>query len=345
MNPAPLSPLEDPQWDSKVAEFPSASIFHTAAWARVLHKTYGYKPLYFTTGSSEKFESLLPLMEVHSALTGSRGIALPFTDECRPLAHATESLLEVSDRVLHYARQAGWKYVEFRGAPNSAFTQASPASQYWVHQLRLGRESEVFAGLDAAVRRGIRKAEQNQVSVRESLDFEDVREFYRLHCLTRRRHGVPPQPFSFFENIYRYIILQLGHGRLLIARRTGRVLASALFFHHDQTAFYKFGASDHTQQAYRPNNLVMWKAIQAYSAAGFTHLDFGRTSLYNEGLRRFKLSWGSSEARLVYHRYVPGSSQFVAAPDHSSGWHALAFRKLPLPLLQLIGSLLYKHIA
>jgi hypothetical protein len=81
-----VNPLDDPDWDVAVAKFPGASFFHTAAWARVLHDTYQFDPIYFVEKRTDgSISALIPLMEVNSWLTGRRGISLPFTDECAPL--------------------------------------------------------------------------------------------------------------------------------------------------------------------------------------------------------------------------------------------------------------------
>ena len=76
--------MEVLDWDSRLNHFPGATFFHGAAWARVLHSTYGYQPVYFATVEQDRLRSLLPVMEVNSWLTGRRGISLPFTDDCLP---------------------------------------------------------------------------------------------------------------------------------------------------------------------------------------------------------------------------------------------------------------------
>ena len=37
---------------------------------------------------------------------------------------------------------------------------------------------------------------------------EAVRIFYSLQCQTRKKHGLPPQPFKFFLNIHKHILSQ-----------------------------------------------------------------------------------------------------------------------------------------
>src|SRR6267378_7660562 len=77
-----VNPIEYPDWDSLVAKHSDSSFFHTAAWARVLHETYGHTQWYFCRITEGGLEALLPVMEVSSRWTGRRGVSLPFTDFC-----------------------------------------------------------------------------------------------------------------------------------------------------------------------------------------------------------------------------------------------------------------------
>jgi CelD/BcsL family acetyltransferase involved in cellulose biosynthesis len=122
-------------------------------------------------------------------------------------------------------------------------------------------------------------------------------------------------------------------------------VAGAIFFHFGKTAIFKFGASDDSFHKLRVNNLVIWQAIKWHVQQGFSMLDFGRTSLGNEGLRRFKLSWGTEERLIDYVRYNRRTDSFVRVRDRSSGWHNHVIKMLPDCSTRLIGTALYKHIA
>src|SRR5262250_1953515 len=43
---AVIDPTTDARWDAFVRAHPASTVFHTAAWARVLIATYGYEPRY-----------------------------------------------------------------------------------------------------------------------------------------------------------------------------------------------------------------------------------------------------------------------------------------------------------
>jgi hypothetical protein len=173
---------------------------------------------------------------------------------------------------------------------------------------------------------------------------ESMRTFFNLHCGTRKRHGVPPQPWRFFVNIQRYL-LSLGRGFIATARLGGRPLAAAVFLHDSRNALYKFGASNYADQQMRPNNLVMWAGMKHCMERGLATLNLGRTSLSNEGLRRFKLGLGAVEHETRYMKYDFSAEQFVKDTDRAEGWQNRVFARLPLPALRLAGAVLYPHLS
>jgi hypothetical protein len=342
--PVVVDPLQRPEWDSLVEAHPQASIFHGQGWTRVLQQTYGHTPVYICRFDGPKLAGLLPLMEVCSRWTGRRGVSLPFTDFCPALKANAEEAPALYETAMDLGRQRGWKYMECRSV-SQGWKGASPSLAFHGHIIDLaGGVDEVFSRLDSAVRRGIRKAEGAGLQVDFSSSWEAVKTFYALHCRTRRRHGLPPQPFRFFENIQRHV-LDAGQGFVATARLKEQPLAAGVFFSHGRQALYKFGASDYGFQQLRPNNLMMWAGMRECARRGALALHLGRTSLGNEGLRRFKLSLGASEETVQYCKYDFVAEGFVRDLDRAEGWFNRVFSRLPLPLLRLAGQILYPNLS
>src|SRR5437867_13337103 len=86
-----IDPLTYPDWNACLLATPSASIFHTTNWLRVLQESYGYRPYYFACFKAQQLTALLAFMEVKSWLTGGRGVSLPFSDYCEPLVQRQPS--------------------------------------------------------------------------------------------------------------------------------------------------------------------------------------------------------------------------------------------------------------
>jgi len=320
------------------------SPFFSPGWLAALADAYGYRPLLFCLRQGGECRAALPAMEVASRLTGRRGIALPFTDRFEPACASQEDFDLLWNAFVAEGRCRRWRYAELRGGERFLSGQPS-SSAFLAHSLDLSAgEDRLWRGLAGSTRRGVRKARQSGVSVAQADSLQELRAFYALLGRTRRRHGLPPQPWRFFKALHRRVLAN-GGGRLLLASVSGRAVAGALFLETERRAVYKFGASERRSQALRPNNLLMWEAIRLLAKEGRESLDFGRTSLGNEGLRRFKLGWGAAEAACHYYRFDLARHRFAAASDRETGWHNHLFRALPLSLSRLAGRLLYKHIA
>ena len=338
-----VDPGQEKNWDALVLSHPGSSFFHSAAWAKVLMETYQFRPLYLAAIEGERLLALLPLLEASSWLAGTRGVSLPFTDECPPLTSDRVSGPRLLEEVMALGRQRKWKYWEGRGGLES-FGNPMESLSFHGHRLSLDKSKDaLFGQLDSSVRRAIRKGERCGVKVEISSTRDAIQRYYGLHCRTRQKHGLPPQPFSFFERIYDQVLAR-GLGFVSLATVADQPVAAAVYFHLGTRAIYKFGASDERRQELRGSNLVMWEAIQWLARRGFTELSFGRTSLGNEGLRKFKLGWGAAEHRISCVKYDFDRQQFVQDSDKTSGWHNRVFGLMPLPLARLAGQVLYRHL-
>ncbi len=339
-----INPLEDPAWDRKIAILPGATCFHTAAWARVLHDTYGYTPCYLATLGAGEFRSLFPMMGVASRLTGRRGVALPFTDMCAPLCAPGQDEQLLLAAAIGHAAEKSWRYIEFRGC-NGIPPGAPVTVRYFIHKLCLrSGEDAVWSGLSGAARRAIRKASRADLTITTGGDEHALKEFFRLHCLTRKRLGVPPQPYAFFSNIRRHL-LEHDLGTLFLASHRGKIIGAAIFLHFGTSVMFKFNASDAAFSNLRGNNLLMWDALRRFIAEGRQELHMGRNEIDNPGLRRYKLGWGTTEGELAYHRYVPARGGFESGRNPQQCWHHHAFRHIPVPLSRIIGTVVYPHMA
>ena len=339
-----MDPTADAGWDALLATHPRATFFHGAAWAKTLAEAYGFRCRYVAATRGNELRGLLPVIEARSWLRGMRGVSLPFTDECAPLASPdvpAGSLLDVATRE---GGARGWKYLELRGG-HELFDGVPEAVSFYGHTLRLDAPADdVFAKFESSVQRAIRKAERAGVTVRFGTDLESVRAYYRLHCRTRTKHGAPPQPFRFFRALCEHV-LQKGQGFVALAMHGQRPIAGAVFFQSARQAIYKFSASDERWQELRGPNLVIWQSIRRLIDAGVTELDFGKTSLSNEGLREFKLRWGAEERQIRYARYCFARQGFVKISDLATGAQARLFALMPVVLSRWIGRAVYPHLS
>jgi CelD/BcsL family acetyltransferase involved in cellulose biosynthesis len=288
--------------------------------------------------------ALIPVMEVRSRLTGARGVSMPFSDFCEPLFFHEAAQEIALAALLDLGSDRDWKYVEFRGGVESIAPISTAPPSCYVHILDLQSSVDtLFANCAGSVRRALRKAEKAGLRVIINSSLSAVAEFYRLHCRTRRRHGLPPQPWRFFERIHQGILAP-GNGFVVLVTQEQAPVAAAVFLRWGDKAVFKFGASEAEFQELRPSNLMMWEGIKFLAGQGATSLHFGRTDVGHEGLRRFKLGWGTEEQSIRYGRFDVRRGRWSVPQPRTSGFHNHLFRGIPLFLDRLAGAVMYPHL-
>jgi CelD/BcsL family acetyltransferase involved in cellulose biosynthesis len=338
-----VSPF-DARWRHFVRQHPAATCFHQPQWSELLARCYGYRPLVATLDDAQgEVVAGMPIMEVRGLSRRRRWVSLPFSDECPPLARADALSIELVRRADDLRRREGASALEVRAGVELAGA-GSVFGVGLVHRLPLSRDPHaVRKRFRPSVRRHIATAERLGVTVRAGTCEDDLAEtFYRLHLETRHRQGVPVQPRRYFRLLWDRVIAP-GLGFVLLAEHSSTPVASAVFLLGGRTVTYKYGASDRAAWQLRPNHALMAEAIEWGSRHGYDSFDFGRTDTGNEGLSRFKESWGAERRELRY-TLLPGRAERGA---HSVPASVLApvIRRSPALFCRGIGEIFYKYAA
>jgi CelD/BcsL family acetyltransferase involved in cellulose biosynthesis len=339
-----IDPRQFDRWDDWVLSVKHTNVFHSRSWARILMDSYGYKPHYLMLLKQGKPLAAWPLYETRSLWKGKNGVSLPFSDHCEPLLSDDVHFQTLFREVAQHAKQSKWRNLELRGG-GRFLKGVRTSATYNLHRLQLSStESDMAKRLRSSTKRNIKKALKQHILVSRHTSLEAVHDFYRLNCMTRKHHGLPPQPFSFFRNLHRHLVAQ-GSGLIVLAHHGSQLVAGAVFLHFGNVAMYKYGASDRDFLASRPNNLVMWEAIKWYGRRGYRWFDMGRSEVDNLGLNQFKNGWGTTVETISYFRYDPVQKRFTESVAPIPHFFNEAFRRTPLPVLKLFGTLAYRHMA
>lgn len=340
-----IDPLTDTRWDDLVACHPRASAFHRRGWLEALKDTYGYTPLVLTSASAgEPLTDGIVACRVSSWLTGTRLVSLPFADHCDPLfGESGEESLSPDHLVAECAGQR-YKYLECRPlrAWASLRNRFQPFESFYFHELdlRLGL-GQLFKALHKdSIQRKIRRAEKEQLSYEAGRSEELIQAFYDLQLITRRRHHLPPQPKSWFQNLVKH----MGEAvHIRVARKNGAAIAAILTLRHRSTVIYKYGCSNGAFHHLGGMPFLFWKVIEESKASGAERIDFGRTEMNNEGLIAFKDKFGTTKRTVTYFRY-PGKKKKEMYLHEDSRFMRRMLCMVPDSVLSAVGRVLYRHI-
>ncbi|MEM4396768.1 MAG: GNAT family N-acetyltransferase [Candidatus Woesearchaeota archaeon] len=323
------------------------SIFISPFWLNVLKKTYGLRIVLIQYVNHDRngikiFDYQLdnvkinfPYLPLVRNKSYSKLISLPFTDYVNIdndiLKVIANSLLETYPNSI----------VEIRTSINDEKFEKKLIG--YSHKLYLyDAIDNIYKKFKLTqVQQPIQKAFKEGLTYEISDDIQSVENFYKLHLITRRKLGIPIQPKKFFFHIWNEIIKN-GYGFIVLVYKNSKVISSGIFLGTGNTLIYKFSASNPEYLRLRPNNLMLWTAIQEAKRRGYSVFDFGRTEIENEGLRKFKLGWGTIEEPLYYSYYpqAPDDTKFkwiknkIVAP---------IIRNSPKFVCRLSGELFYKY--
>jgi CelD/BcsL family acetyltransferase involved in cellulose biosynthesis len=341
-----LDPLTDIRWPEFLARDPRSSAFHSPEWLRALKDTYGYTPIVFTTTGTGELQNGVVFCEVRSWLTGNRLISLPFSDHCQPLADR-EELSAILHSLSDYRNGTKCKYIELRpalGADLDGQSGLNVTESFTLHVIDLRPQLEqIYRRFhDSCVRRKIKRAERENLTLESGNTTDLLGKFRHLQLLTRRRHKLPPQPAKWFENLACCLGEKL---KIYVLSKDGIPAASILTISYKTSLIYKYGCSDAQFHNLGGMPLLFWKAIQEGKSAGAEFFDLGRSSAEDPGLLAFKGHLGGIASDVNYFRDTPSSRRNEAAEQPRIHWTRDALARLPEPLLVGAGNLLYRHFA
>jgi hypothetical protein len=335
-----LSPTED-RWMAYLSANQLANVFHHPAWSYLLAESYAYEPFVLAASNSQgDIQGAIPLIRIRSLFNQQRLVSLPFTDHCSPLFSSHSTLRYLTDHLVALSKEGKISRIDLR-SDYPTLPGMYRYSDYVLHRIRLApEEAEVSNRIKPKHFRQVKVAEQRGVRIERGYDTDFIREFYHLHMLTRRRKGVPVQPWRFFDLLVQHITQQ-GLGFILLAYKDQECIAGAVFLNWNRTLTYKYSASIEKARPLLAMDLLLWTAIQWGCRNGFDWMDMGRTSKEDEGLKYFKRRWGAEEIPLDYCTI----SQDVQKPTfgHWASRVKPIIQRSPPWVCRAAGELLYRH--
>lgn len=333
------------KWDAFVRFHSDGSLEHHSAWLNVLTETYGHQSFCITLETAKgEIQGLIPFIAIERFLTAKRVVSLPFTDSCDPILPGLKSEELISFILQEYP---DIDYIELKllhGRPGQ-FRDMKRTECYLTHILDLQAEQDELLKSfhNTSVRQRIKRAGRNDLEFRIATAEGDLRKFYQLLTGVRKKHGLPPQPYTFYKNMWKFL-KPYGFIHLPVVEHKGRMIAAAILVNFKDKFHLKYSASDFAYLKLCPNQMLIWECIKMAHNAGARYFDFGRTASGNHSLLEFKDRWGTKRYPFTYC-YYPKDMADVCVDGLSRKVFAAMNRYLPASVLQLQGRLLYPYMS
>lgn len=339
------APEDAARWDAYVEKAGEASLFHLFGWRRVIKAAYGYEAVYLMAEREDRIVGVLPLIDVRSGLFGRNLISTAFTVGGGVAADDEEARGALARAAVEEGRKRRVGYVELRSqrAALEGWTVKKDVYAGFAKEAAAD-EAKNLAEIPKRRRADLRKG-LNALSAGElAADFDsDPDIFYALYAEAARDHGTPVFPRGYLNALAGVFKDRL---EILTIWAKGKpVAALASFYFRDRTMPYYIAARAEAR-AFRAQDLALWLAMRRGVARGAPVIDLGR-SKYGAGSFDYKLHWGFAPAPLEYQYALIGAQETPNVnPDNPKFALAVsAWRRLPLPVANLAGPILARHLA
>jgi hypothetical protein len=266
----PLTKEEQATWDSRIAGYESAHLFHRQAWLDYLAESQGVQIRYWAIREAGRIVGYFcagifskgPFRILGSPLkswgTNYLGPIVNSDFDGSAFLRALDELaakegiatLEIENPVLTVEQMTAQGY------------EVKVDSTYII-ELTPYDEAPVWQRIDKKDRSTVRKARRAGLTVVESSDAAMTDEYYDQFLEVMTRKGLfPPydrdRPRLMFKHLYPQNMLLA----LQVLSPEGQPIATGLFPHDERTIYYWGGASRMAGRQYSPNDLMHWSVME-----------------------------------------------------------------------------------
>lgn len=181
-------------------------------------------------------------------------------------------------------------------------------------------EEELLKGMRQRLRRSLRKAAKNNITVETSINPNDIAEFYQIQLQTAKRHDFTHFSEDFLTKQFAAFAAD-DSAVLYTARHEGEILAQNFMIFYGNEASYHYGVSTELGTKLSGAPLLHMQAmrdarergIKRYSFWGIVDEDDAKHRFY--GVSVFKRGFGVDELK-----YVPAHDLVLAPAKYRLNW-------------------------
>ena len=356
-----LSEEETRRWDQYVLAHPAANVYQLSGWRTVIERSYNQDTSFLVASAGDRITGVCPLVHLRHVLFGNNLYSLPYFDLGGILADDATSGRALLDAAIDIARQRDADTIELRQtAPldiiadkdgSATYTTMNHAATVQVQtqsdKVRMVMElpesaDQLMQSFKSKFRTKIRLPAKKGCTCRAGGN-ELIDAFYEVFSLNMRDLGSPVHARGLFENV---MAVFADRARLFVVDHGDEHLAAGMVIGFRDTLFNPWASSLKGWSNIRPNTYLYWNILENACANGYRYFDFGRSDP-GGNTYVFKQQWGARSIPLNWHVFNMKNKamQQLKRTDKSKFDTAIHWwKKLPVPVANLIGPRIRKHI-
>lgn len=315
---------ERKRYDEFVASSPNGHIFQSYEWGEVFKKG-GWHPIRLIVEDGNEIKAGISILKKnllfgYSIFYAPRGPIVDYQDEeififllneikKRAFSHRAiflqinPDIPQDNNFIKDCLKEKGFLNIEKYGL----FRLTQPR---YVFRLNLQRDlEEIFQGFSKSVRKNIRIAEKEGVSVESKNSIEGLEIFYKLLKRTSKRKNFLIRPYQYQYRIYQEMVTR-GLVEIFLAKYKDEYVASRLIFIFGNKSWDMYAGSNDKYPEIRANHLLVWEVIKFVKEKGCIWFDFRGAGAWDvpehleRGIYEFKRRFGPDLCGFIGDYYL-----------------------------------------
>ncbi|WP_417457258.1 FemAB family XrtA/PEP-CTERM system-associated protein [Kordiimonas sp.] len=332
-------------WDAYVAQHGTGTFCHRAGWKFAVEAGAGHSCPYLYVEEDGEITGVLPLTLRRSALFGRALVSSMFAVYGGGL-YSSETAKQVLD-------EAAWQIAEDAGIgvfENRTISPAHCGVEEWsspgvkaatfIRELEGGDEDALLLTIPRKQRAVVRKSLKAELVCDWA---PTVRQVYALYAESVRNLGTPVFPLKLFEAFA--VEFPDNHLLQLIKAPDGTAVASLFSFYDEKTVLPYYAGGTTEARRYNAHDFMYFELMKHAAQKGIGQFDFGRSKV-DTGPYAFKKNWGFEPTPLEYEYRLAEDAELPDLSPQSGKYAVLVkvWKRLPLPVANLIGPMLARHL-
>ncbi|MBB5369816.1 MULTISPECIES: FemAB family XrtA/PEP-CTERM system-associated protein [unclassified Janthinobacterium] len=324
------------RWDDFVQTCPEATFFHRAGWQTVMEQGFGHDSYFLYAEQAGNIVGVLPLAHIRSRLFGNALVSLPFCVYGGIASSNRAARLALDEAAQMLAQQLHVGHLEYRQRDQLDSSEqpgwlGKPLYATFRRSLQADEQDNLLA-IPRKQRAVVRKG--SAAGLHSSLD-DDLDRFFALYAGSLHRLGTP----VFARRHFALLRTVFGDDcSVMTVCQGSQAQASVMTFYFRDEVLPYYGGGSVLARDTGANDFMYWELMRRAGARGYRLFDFGRSKV-GTGAYDFKKNWGFTAQPLPYaYKLVAAKSLPDTNPlNPKYRWFIRAWRRLPLPLANLLG--------
>ncbi len=328
------------QWDEYIHQHSESTFFHLYGWKTIIENELGHKSYYLVALENGQIKGVLPLARVKSRLFSDSLISLPFCVYAGVLADNEGIANQLTEHAVTIAKELKTGTLELRHQ-RQVNNEWSRKSLYVTFKKELDSDNDknlmaIPRKQRAMVRKGIKKGLVGE-------EDQSVDRFFEAYSESVHNLGTPVLPKKYFQLLKK--TFRNSCRILTIVDAENTLVSSVMSFYFKDEVLPYYGGGKSIARNLAGNDFMYWELMRQSVGEGIKIFDFGR-SKEGVGSYRFKKHWGFEAKPLHYEVKLIEANEIPEINPLNPKYQLFikAWKKMPLPIANLIGPLLARSL-